>query len=380
MIRRLVRWPRFSVLNADNKGPQSPWGGGDKSGGDDGDNNGGDRGGAGPRNPWAMPPGGQRGRPGPSALDEFLKRARGSGGGGGGGGFSGGLPGNPPPRAVWLAGAGIIVAAWIGFTSIHVIAPQERGVTATFGKFAGTLDPGVRLSLPAPLQTVTKVDVQNIRIEEFPENSGENLMLTGDQNIVDLGYAVRWNIADPQNYLFQIKEQQKTVRATAESAMRAVVAGVTLDQAIGNGRNTIEARVQMLMQQILDDYRSGIRIQGVAISRADPPAAVNDAFKDVTAAQQDTVANLNNARSYAQQIIARAQGEAGQFDRVYAQYRLAPEVTRRRMYYETMEAVLAKNDKTVVEAPGVVPYLGVTPRRAEEPATTPTPAAPGGTN
>ena len=372
MTRRLGWWPRFSVLNADSKGP---WGGGDDKPGGDGDKS------AGPRNPWSMPAGGQRGRPGPSALDEFLKRARGTGGGGGGGGgFSGGLPGNPPPRTLWLAGIGIIAAAWLIFTSFHAIAPQERGVTATFGRYAGTLDPGIRMSLPAPFQTVTKVDVQNIRTEEFPENSGENLMLTGDQNIVDLGYAVRWDIANPQDYLFQIKDPQKTVRATAESAMRAVVAGVTLDQAIGNGRNRIEAQVQNLMQQILDDYRSGIRIQGVAISRADPPAAVNDAFKDVTAAQQDTVANLNNARSYAQQIIARAQGEAGQFDRVYAQYRLAPEVTRRRMYYETMEAVLAKNDKTVVEAPGVVPYLGVTPKRAEETAVTPAPAAPGGTN
>jgi membrane protease subunit HflK len=112
------------------------------------------------------------------------------------------------------------------------------------------------------------------------------------------------------------------------------------------------------MQKILDDYNSGIRIQGVAIKQADPPARVNDAFKDVTAAQQDAVASRNQAQSYAQQIIARAQGDATQFDKVYEQYRLAPEVTRRRMYYDTMELVLAKSDKTIVETPGgVVPYL-----------------------
>ena len=353
MTLRPAWWPRFLVLNADNKGPWGGGGGSDDDKGEKGD----------PRNPWAMPPSGQRGRPGPSALDEFLRRARGTGGGGGGGGFGGGLPGNPPSRTVWVAGIVLLVVAWLIFTSFHAIAPQERGVVASFGRYSGTLEPGIRMSLPAPFQTVNKVDVQNIRTEEFPQNSGENLMLTGDQNIVDLAYAVRWDIANPQDYLFQIAKPQETVRATAESAMRAVVAGVTLDQAIGNGRNTIEARVQNLMQQILDDYRSGIRVQGVAISRAAAPNAVDDAFKDVSAAQQDSVANLNNARSYAQQIIARAQGEAGQFDRVYTQYKLAPEVTRRRMYYETMEAVLAKNDKTVIETPGVVPYLGVQPKQ-----------------
>jgi membrane protease subunit HflK len=355
MTTRPAWWPRFLILNADNKGPQSPWGGGGGNGDDGGKKDD-------PRNPWAMPPGGQRGRPGPSVLDEFLKRTRGSGGGGGGG-FGGGLPGNPPPRSIWVAGAVLLVVAWLIFTSFHAIAPQERGVVSTFGRYSSTLAPGISMTAPAPFQTVTEVDVQNIRTEEFPQNSGENLMLTGDQNIVDLGYAVRWDIRNPQDYLYQIAKPEETVRATAESAMRAVVAGVTLDQAIGNGRNRIEGQVQNLMQQILDDYRSGIRIQGVAISRAAAPNAVDDAFKDVSAAQQDAVANLNNARAYAQQIIARAQGEAGSFDRVYAQYKLAPEVTRRRMYYETMEAVLAKNDKTVVEAPGVVPYLGVQPKQ-----------------
>ena len=371
MTARPAWWPRFDILNTDNNGP---WG----SGSGDGGKAGGDKsGGDGPRNPWAMPPTGRRGnQPGPSALDEFMRRARG-GGSGGGGGFGGGLPGSPPPRALWGVGIGVIVAAWLIFTSFHAIAPQERGVVSLFGRYDGTLDPGYRMTLPAPFQTVTKVDVQNIRTEVFPENSGDNLMITGDQNIVDLGYSVRWDISNPQDYLFQIAKPQDTVRATAESAMRAVVAGVTLDQAIGNGRNTIEARVQNAMQQILDSYRSGIRVQGVAISRADPPSAVNDAFKDVSAAQQDAVANLNNARSYAQQVIARAEGEAGQFDRVYAQYKLAPEVTRRRMYYETMEAVLAKTDKTIVEAPGVVPYLGVTPgqRAVAEPQVQVAPGA-----
>jgi membrane protease subunit HflK len=139
--------------------------------------------------------------------------------------------------------------------------------------------------------------------------------------------------------------------------MRAVVAGVALDDAIGAGRSTIEQRVELVMQQLLDNYRAGVEVQGVAIKQSDPPAAVTDAFKDVSAAQQEAQSYMNQARAYALQITAKAQGEAAAFDKVYAQYKLSPEVTRRRMYYETMEKVLSKVDKTIVEAPGVTPYL-----------------------
>ena len=352
-----------------NEPPKSPWGGAPGGGSGGGGSGGGNDGsGGGPRNPWSFPPDGRRPRHGPSStLDEFLRRAR----GGGGGGFPGGM-GN---KNLWAIGIGLIVLLWIVFTSFHPISPQERGVVTFFGRYAGILEPGIRMTLPAPFNAVTKVDVQNIRTENFPEGSGaENLMLTGDQNIVDLAYSVRWDIADPQDYVFQIAEPRETVRATAESAMREVVSSVLLDQALGAGRTVIEARVAERMQQILDDYNSGVRIQGVAISKADPPAAVNDDFKAVSAAQQEAQANLNNARAYAQQVIARAQGEAAQFDKMYEQYRLAPEVTRRRMYYETMEAVLAKSNKTIVEAPGVTPYLPLPEARGnipEPPTTTP---------
>jgi membrane protease subunit HflK len=126
---------------------------------------------------------------------------------------------------------------------------------------------------------------------------------------------------------------------------------------MGNRRSEIEAQVADRMQQILDSYRSGVAIQGVAIQQADPPAEVNDAFKEVTAAQQDAKSSINQANAYALQLTAKAQGEAAAFDKVYSQYKLAPEVTRRRMYYETMEQVLSKVNKTIVEAPGVTPYL-----------------------
>lgn len=357
-----------------NEPPKSPWGG--KPAGGSGGNDGGRGGDGPPRNPWQFPPEGRRPRPGaPSALDELLKRAkRGGGGGGGAGGFPGGGIGG---GRLWAIGASLIVALWLVLTSFQSIGPQERGVVTFFGRYSRVLEPGIHLTFPAPINTVQKVNVRAIREENFPESGGgENLMLTGDQNIVNLGYQVRWNIANPQDFVFQIRTPEETVRATAESAMRAVVADVTLDQAIGRGRTVIEARVQQLIQQILDDYDSGISVQGVAISKADPPDAVNDDFKAVSAAQQGAQANLNNARAYAQQVIARAQGEAAQFDKIYVQYKAAPEVTRRRLYYETMEQVLSKSNKTIVEAPGVTPYLPLPEARRTlpEPATVTPPA------
>jgi len=346
------------VLSAE--GPKGPWGGGSGGGGAGGDGSNG----GGPRNPWAVPPGGRRpGGAKPTALDEFLRKARGTGGGGGGGGFPGGLPGNVEPRTLWLIGVGVLLAAWLLFTSIHPIGPQQRGVVTYFGSYAGTLDPGIRLTLPAPIASVQKVDVQQIRTDNFPQGDSENLTLTGDQNVIDLAYSVRWDISSPRDYVFQLADPAQTVRQTAESAMRAVIATTTLNEAIGAGRNQIEQRVAELTQRILNDYRSGIRIQGVAIKQAAAPARIVEDFNAVTAAQQESVANLNQAQSYAQQVVARAQGEAAAFDKVYEQYRLSPEVTRRRMYYETMEAVLAKTDKTIVEAPGVVPYLPLGQRR-----------------
>ncbi|SEN05835.1 protease FtsH subunit HflK [Sphingomonas gellani] len=332
------------ILNAEE--PKGPWGGG--SGGEDG--------GAGPRNPWAVPPGGRRPASAkPTALDELLKRARG-GNGGGGGGF-GGMPGGGSARALWGSGAALIAGLWIVFTAVHAIGPQQRGVVTYLGAYAGTLDPGIRVTLPAPFATVRKLDVQKIRTDNFPVGDAENLMLTGDRNVVDLAYAVRWDIANPQDFVFELADPQQTVRDAAESAMRQVLATTTFQQATGVGRTVVETRVAEVTQEILNSYKSGVRIQGVSIKQASAPARIIDDFNAVTAAQQEAVANLNNAQSYAGQVVARAEGEAAQFNKVYEQYRLAPEVTRRRMYYETMEAVLARSDKTVVETPGVTPYL-----------------------
>ena len=339
---------RARGLLSDIKGPWGP-----KTG-----DTGGDGGGEEPnRGPWGEPPKRRRGPGGPPAnvtsLDEFLRKSRERFGGGGGGG---GFPGRPNRKMIMWALIALVLL-WLLFTTMHRIAPEERGVVTQFGRYSHTLGPGIGVTMPWPIQSVEKVDVENIRNIDLGSTGTETVMLTGDQNIIDIAYSVRWNIRDPESYLFEIANPEETIREVAESSMRAVVARVTLDDAIGDRRGEIEAQVQENMQQILNHYRAGVTIQGVAIKQADPPQAVIDAFKEVTAAQQEAQSYINQARAYALQLTAKAQGEATAFDKVYEQYRLAPEVTRRRMYYETMEQVLQGVEKTIVETPGVTPYL-----------------------
>jgi membrane protease subunit HflK len=336
--------PRARALFSDIKGPWGPAGGDEPEGGEQPQSG-----------PWGQPP--QRKRSGPTtprqvtSLDDFLRKSR-ERFGGDGGGFSGG----PSGKLVKWGIAGLALL-WLVFTSFAVVAPGERGVVTQFGRYSRTLGPGVGFTLPAPIERVQKVDVENIRNLELGSASTETLMLTGDQNIIDIAYSVRWNIRDPEHYLFKLAQPDETIREVAESAMRAVIAQVSLEDAIGDGRGEIENRVTERMQRILDAYQAGVIIQGIAIRQADPPQAVNEAFKEVTAAQQQAQSYINQANAYATQLTQKAQGEAAAFDKVYEQYSLAPDVTRRRMYYETMERVLQNVDKTIVEAPGVTPYL-----------------------
>ena len=338
---------RARGLLSDNKGPWGPAGDDTPPSADPPQSSG----------PWGEPPkaGGRRstGTSGSnvSSIDDFLRRSR-ARFGGQGGGFGG-----RPDRSIigWAILA--VVLIWLLFTSVHSIAPEERGVDTRFGRYSYTLNPGVGLTLPSPIDRVRKVDVENIRTVTLGSPSTEDLMLTGDQNIIDIAYSVRWNIRDPELYLFELAQPEETIKQVAESAMRSVVSSVGLDDAIGDRRGDIETEVAQTMQRILDAYHAGVKIQGIAINEADPPQSVNDAFKDVSAAQQDAQRYVNAANAYSQQLKQKAQGEATAFDKVYEQYRLAPEVTRRRMYYETMERVLQNVDKTIVEAPGVTPYL-----------------------
>ena len=339
---------RGRAFFSDTKGPWGapPSGGGQEPpGGDE------------PTGPWGEPPKRRRtpsGRTSVSSLDEFIKKSRGRFGGGPGGGMSFG--GRPDRSFLFWAIIGV-AALWFLFTTMHRIAPEERGVVTRFGRYSHTLSPGIGLTLPAPIDRVQKVNVEEIRNIDLGSAAEETLMLTGDQNIIDIAYQVRWNIRDPEQYLYELAQPEDTIRQVAESSMRQVVAQISLNDAIGNKRGEIEARVQEEMQQTLDRYGSGVVIQGVAVRQADPPAAVNEAFKAVTAAQQAAQSDVNQANAYALQLRQIAQGEATAFDKVYEQYRLAPVVTRRRMYYETMERVLRGVDKTIVETPGVTPYL-----------------------
>jgi membrane protease subunit HflK len=313
----------------------------------------GDKGKSKPTNPWE-PQQPSSGRPRGPSLEEIFRRPT----GGKGGGWSG-LPPRANGKSWWPIIGGGLAAIWLIWTSFHRIGPEQEGVVSTFGSYSRTVAPGIALTLPAPIERLEKVDTQQIRttsIGSVRANS-ENLVLTRDQNLVDMAYDIRWSIKDPELFLFQLDQPEQSVQEVAESAMRAAVANFNLIQAIGGSRSEIEAQVRQRMQAILDEYRSGVLVQSISIRESDPPAEVNDAFREVNAAQQRRESYMNEARAYASRVTELARGETAEFDKIYEQYRTAPEVTRRRLYYETMEQVLGKVDKTIVDSGNVTPYL-----------------------
>ena len=313
-----------------------------------------------PRNPWLPPGGGDEPRRSANIEDIFKHRGpEGPRRRGDGGGPRFRLPEGTGGRSWFPLAIAAIAAIWILATIIHQIAPREQGiVTWMGGKYSRTLSSGLNFTLPWPIQVVTVENVSQIRSESIPGDGEEKLILTGDQNLVDLSYLIRWNIKDLKQFRFQLADPEETIREVAEAAMRASVAEMDLDDVLsGAGRAQIEARVATRMQELLDAYQAGVAVQGIEIEKTDPPAEVVEAFKDVSAAQQDAETAVNSARAYAQRVMARAEGDAAAFNKIYEEYRLAPEVTRQRLYYETMESVLSKTDKTIIEADGVVPYL-----------------------
>jgi membrane protease subunit HflK len=362
---------------------KNPWGG--SGSGDDGasgdgasgggEGSGGDSGGSGPRNPW-LPGGSEPGKRRSASIEDIFKnrgpegpRRAGGGGGTGGPGFR--LPERPGGKSwvpVILGGVALI---WAAVTSFHFVQPGEQAVVTWFGgKYYGTLDSGTNITAPWPIHTVEKENVTQVRLEEVPGTKTEKLILTGDQNLVDLSYLIRWNISDLTLFKYQLNDPRNALLEIGEAAMRAAVARQNLDAVLtGAGRAEIEQDVRTAMQARLDAYRSGISVQGIEINKVDPPSRVEEAFKDVSSAQQDADAAKNRAQGVAQQLLARAQGDASEFNDIYEEYKLAPEVTRRRLYYETMEAILSKTDKTIVESGNVTPYLPLPEikRRAQQP-------------
>jgi modulator of FtsH protease HflK len=320
-----------------------------------------------PSNPWEPKPAGESKSRGPS-LEELFRRGA---GGGKGGGWNG-LPPRADGKSWWPVIVGGLALLWISWTSIHRLEAQEQGVVTLFGKYSRTVSSGISLTWPAPIERMDIVDTQGIQRTTIgkPNASDDNLVLTKDESLIDMSYEVGWSIRDPEQFLFQIDEPSKTVEEVAESAMRAAVANFNLTEAFGSGRGEIEAQVMQRMQAILDEYRAGVRIRRVTILQSDPPAAVNEAFREVNAAQQRRESYLNEARGEASKVKELALGETAEFDKIYEQYKTAPEVTRKRLYYETMEQVLSNVDKTIVDG-NVQPYLPLpelSKRRAAVPA------------
>jgi membrane protease subunit HflK len=287
-----------------------------------------------------------------------------------------------------------------GLSGFFRVEPDELGVVLRFGKVAREVQPGLNYHLPYPIETVltpkalrvNKIDIGMRMIDDSRRGGGmrdvpeESLMLTGDENIVDVDFSVLWKVKPTGvgDYLFNIQNPEGTVKAIAESAMREVIGRSDIQPILTGARQTIENAVQELMQKTLDHYGAGIVIQQVQLQKVDPPTQVIDAFRDVQAARIDFERAQNEAQTYAnrvvpeargkvaqitqaaeayrQQTVAEATGQTARFLQIYEQYKKAPDVTRQRMYLETMERVLGGTDKIILDAgtaggSGVVPYL-----------------------
>ena len=362
--------------------------------------------GGGGKGPWGSGP--QPSGPTPPDLEEFLRRSQDKlrtvlpGGNLGGKGLS----------LIVLAA----VAIW-GFSGFFRVDPDELGVVLRFGKYVRDAKPGLNYHLPYPIESVltpkvTRVNridigmrlVEDLRrgttIRDVPE---ESLMLTGDENIVDVDFSVFWLIKPDGagDYLFNIQQPEGTVKAVAESAMREIVGRSNIQPILTGARQNIETSVHELMQTTLDKYGSGIQVTQVQLQKVDPPSQVIDSFRDVQAARANleqsqneaqTYANkvvpdargraaqvTQNAEAYREQTVAEAKGATSRFNQVYDEYKKAPEVTRQRMYLETMERLFGGTDKIIMDSGGsggVVPYLPLD-QLQRRPQTPPTPQAGG---
>ena len=295
----------------------------------------------------------------------------------------------PGPFVALVAVIAIILIGFFGFTVR--VNPEELGIVLRFGKYVRQLPPGLNFRWPYPIEQVELPKVTRVnRIEiGMRDTSGtvrnvpeESLMLTGDENIVDVDFVVFWQIKNASDYLFNIQNPEGTVKDVAESAMREIVGQGDIEPILTEARAKTEASVQELMQQTLDSYGAGVLVRQVQLQKVDPPQQVIDAFRDVQAARADKERLQNEARAYANrviqeakgdaerilqaaqgyrgQVIAESKGEADRFLKVYEQYKLAPEVTRKRMFIETMQHVLGDTDKVIIDpkaGQGVVPYL-----------------------
>ena len=346
--------------------------------------------------PWGSPPGGSGGGSGngsgrgptPPDIDKIIRELQEK--------IKKFLPGGSSSGGKQA----ILVLIILGFvwlaSGLYRVLPDEQGVVLRFGKFVKTTQPGLNYHIPFPVESVltpkvtkvNRVDVGFRPASDTGRSSGvgnvpeESLMLTGDENIVDINYSVFWVIKDAQKFLFNIQSPVETVKAASETAMREVIAKNRIQNILTEGRSKIEVEVQEIAQLILDEYGSGIQLTQVQTQQADPPEQVIDAFRDVQAARADRERSKNEAEAYAndviprargeaeqvlqqaeaykKEVVAKAEGEASRFLAIYNEYKNAKQVTQERMYLETMEKVLADIDKVIIDkesGSGVVPYL-----------------------
>ena len=297
--------------------------------------------------------------------DEFNRRFRGPAGRGI----------RPPAIAAIVA---VAFLAWI-LTGVYFVQANQEAVITRFGGYTRSEGPGPHYHLPTPIERAELVSVTNQNktvIGGVPgaEAPDESLMLTGDENIVDLSFTVQWHVADAAAYLFKVRDPADTVKAVAESAMREVVGRTDLRSILTNGRGAVQSQTAALMQRILNAYDAGVTIDAVQIQNANPPQEVVPAYQDIARAGQDAQSYINDANTYRnrvvneakgdasrivqaaqgyqQQVVREAQGQADRFNQIYVQYRRAPAVTRERLYLETMQTVLSQSNKIIVDAKG----------------------------
>lgn len=323
---------------------------------------------------------------------KFFKKnfSNGSGNGGNNGSQNNGAFNSPKSFAGLIALGVLIFWLLLGF---YKVGADENAVVMYFGKYYKTTTPGLNYHIPYPIGKVTKQSVTTVNTEEFGFSSkpksdkqnldAESLMLTGDENIVDIEFQVQWQIADIEKFVFNIAQPNQSIRKSAESAMREIIARRPIADALSDGKKKIEDETKDLLQQILDYYGAGVRVVLVQLRRVDPPSQVIDAFRDVQTAKADKEKEINQAQSYAndvvprargiasqmyeqaqgykQEVVTNAEGEAGRFMSVYNQYLKARQVTKRRMYLETMEKIYHDSDKIFIDKStaksGVMPYF-----------------------
>ena len=359
-----------------------PWsnnGGGNGGGGWQG-------GGGGNRGPWGRGPQGG-GNQQPPDIDELIRKGQEK--------LREIMPGGKGPAGpgTFALIFGALLLVFLASSSIYRVDVDQQGVVLRFGKLARTEPPGLHVKLPYPIETVYLPNVTRInRIDIGMRDAGgssstytdESLMLTGDENIVDISFTVRWQVKPngAADYLFNVEDPEQTVKAIAESAMREVVGESNIQSLLTTGRGDVQTRVKALMQTALDEYKAGINVTEVQLQNSNPPSAVIDAFRDVQAAQADqermqfeanAYANkvvpqargqasqiTQAAEAYREQTVAAAQGETKRFLSIYAEYKKAEDVTRRRMYLETMQDVYSHINKVLIEGKdgkSVLPYL-----------------------